>query len=78
MVRHHELTHRINAHEATPRPESVDIARPRIGPFLRLPGDAATLALLSSENLAQSEARSLSRRGESDQSAHDRAFREGT
>ena len=28
MVRHHELTHRVNAHGATRRPESVDIARP--------------------------------------------------
>ena len=46
--------------------------------LLRLPGNAATLALLSSENLAQSEARSLSRRCESDQPALDRAFREGT
>src|SRR5882672_11163424 len=78
MVRHHELTHRVNAHGAIPRPESVDITRPRIYRSLRLPGNAATLALLSSENLAQSGARSLSRRCESDQPALNRAFREAT
>ena len=51
MVRRHELTHRVNAHGATRRPESVDIARPGIYRSLRLSRNAATLALLSSENL---------------------------
>lgn len=78
MVLPHELTHRINARGATRRPQSVDIARPRMYCFLRLPGNAAPLALLSSENLAQSGARSISRRCESDQPAVDCAFREGT
>src|SRR5580692_1158731 len=78
MVRHHELTNRVNAHGATRRPDSVDIARPGIHHSLRLSRNAATLALLPSENLAQSGARSLSRRCESNQPALDRAFREGT
>ena len=52
MVRHHELTHRVNAHGATRRPDSVDIARPGIHHSLRLSRNAATLALLPSENLA--------------------------
>jgi hypothetical protein len=51
MVRHHELTHRVNAHGATRRPASVDIARPGIHHSLRLSRNAATLALLPSENL---------------------------
>jgi hypothetical protein len=78
IVRRHELTHRVNAHGAARRPESLDIARPRIHCFVRLPGNAATLALLSSENLTQSDPRSLFRRCESDQPALDRAFRAGT
>src|SRR5580704_13644276 len=52
MVRHHELTHRVNAHGATRRPDSVDIARPGIHHSLRLSRNAANLALLPSENLA--------------------------
>jgi len=52
MVRHHELTHRVNAHGETRRPDSVDIARPGIHHSLRLSRNAATLALLPSENIA--------------------------
>src|SRR4029077_7968795 len=78
MLRHHELTHRVNAHGATRRPNSVDIARPGIHHSLRLSRNAATLALLPSENLAQSGARFLSLRCESNQPALHRAFREGT
>jgi hypothetical protein len=52
MVSHHELTHRVNAHGATRRPDSVDIAPPGIHRSLRLSRNAATLALLPSENLA--------------------------
>ena len=52
MVRHHELINRVNAHGATRRPNSVDIARPGIHHSLRLSRNAATLALLPSENLA--------------------------
>jgi len=77
MVRRHELTHRVNAHGAARPPQSVGIAGPHLYCFLRMPGNAETLALLSSENLAQSRARSLSRRCESDQPALDSAFREG-
>ena len=78
LVRHYEFTRRGNHHRESVVSKTLGATRAGVDTLLRVPGDAATLALLSSENLAQSEARSLSRRCESDQPAPDRAFREGT